>query len=239
MKRIRNTPRVTISKSGGLGKPKSEPVEAVARVLPKSETRRVYNAVIKRYWWHAWWFIAHTVVRGGIDKVHVALEVRRSRLGTPGRDALAAHGDAAVPDLRGRRTGGLVALASTIGFGWTVLALLGTFVVGLALAGSQVKRQIRRLQSGLRPEPRKAPSPTARSSRSAPCWSSSPAWSLGLGAAAASAADPRRRPSGGDRDGAPTGTTDHGRHRGLAVHGRSGDYIDGEVDRRRSDLSTS
>ena len=34
----------------------------------------------------------------------------------------------------------IVALASTIGFGWTVLALLGTFVVGLALAGSQVKR---------------------------------------------------------------------------------------------------
>ena len=43
----------------------------------------------------------------------------------------------------------IVALASTIGFGWTVLALLGTFVLGLALAGSQIKRHIRRLQSGL------------------------------------------------------------------------------------------
>ena len=43
----------------------------------------------------------------------------------------------------------IVALASTIGFGWTVLALLGTFVIGLALAGSQVKRHIRRLRSGL------------------------------------------------------------------------------------------
>jgi UPF0716 protein FxsA len=43
----------------------------------------------------------------------------------------------------------IVALTSTIGVGWTVLALLGTFVVGLALAGSQVKRHIRRLQSGL------------------------------------------------------------------------------------------
>src|SRR5258707_8014333 len=43
----------------------------------------------------------------------------------------------------------IVALTSTIGFGWTVLLLLGTFVVGLALAGSQVKRHIRRLQSGL------------------------------------------------------------------------------------------
>ena len=43
----------------------------------------------------------------------------------------------------------IVALASTIGFGWTVLLLLGTFLVGLALAGSQVKRHVRRLQSGL------------------------------------------------------------------------------------------
>jgi UPF0716 protein FxsA len=43
----------------------------------------------------------------------------------------------------------IVGLTSTIGFGWTVLLLLGTFVVGLALAGSQVKRHIRRLQSGL------------------------------------------------------------------------------------------
>jgi UPF0716 protein FxsA len=43
----------------------------------------------------------------------------------------------------------LVALTSTIGFGWTILLLLATFLVGLALAGSQVKRHIRRLQSGL------------------------------------------------------------------------------------------
>ena len=44
----------------------------------------------------------------------------------------------------------LVALASTIGFGWTVLLLAGTFLVGLALAGSQVRRHLQRLQkSGL------------------------------------------------------------------------------------------
>jgi uncharacterized protein len=71
-----NTPRVTIAKSGALGKPKSEELEAVARVLPKSETRRVYNAVLERYWYHAWWFYAHSIVRGGIDKVHVGLEVK-------------------------------------------------------------------------------------------------------------------------------------------------------------------
>lgn len=43
----------------------------------------------------------------------------------------------------------LVVLASTIGFGWTVLLVAGTFVVGLALAGSQLRRHIRRLQTGL------------------------------------------------------------------------------------------
>ena len=43
----------------------------------------------------------------------------------------------------------VVALDSTIGFGWTVLVLLGTSVLGFALAGSQVKRHIRRLRAGM------------------------------------------------------------------------------------------
>ena len=43
----------------------------------------------------------------------------------------------------------VVALASTIGFGWTVLLLLAAFAVGLALAGSQLKLQLNRLRSGL------------------------------------------------------------------------------------------
>ncbi len=76
VKRIRNTARVTLAKSGSLGAPKSEAVEAVARVLPKSETRQVYNAVLRRYWYHAWWFYAHSIVRGGIDKVHIGIEVK-------------------------------------------------------------------------------------------------------------------------------------------------------------------
>jgi len=42
----------------------------------------------------------------------------------------------------------VVGLSSTIGFGWTVLLLLGTWLLGLALAGSQVKRHIRRLKAG-------------------------------------------------------------------------------------------
>jgi UPF0716 protein FxsA len=43
----------------------------------------------------------------------------------------------------------VVALVSTIGFGWTFLLVIGTFALGLALAGSQVKRQVQRLQAGL------------------------------------------------------------------------------------------
>jgi UPF0716 protein FxsA len=41
----------------------------------------------------------------------------------------------------------VVALATTIGLGWTLLVVLGTFVVGLAVAGSQIKRQLARLRS--------------------------------------------------------------------------------------------
>ncbi|BBY30429.1 FxsA family protein [Mycolicibacterium sediminis] len=43
----------------------------------------------------------------------------------------------------------VVGLASTIGIGWTFLILVGTFALGLAVAGSQIKRQVRLLQSGL------------------------------------------------------------------------------------------
>ncbi|WP_326546410.1 PPOX class F420-dependent oxidoreductase [Mycolicibacterium sp. ND9-15] len=75
-KRIKNTPRVTIQKSSALGKPKGDPVEAVARVLPKDTTRRVFDKVTRRYWWHAWWWIPQALIRGGIDKVHIGLEIK-------------------------------------------------------------------------------------------------------------------------------------------------------------------
>lgn len=74
-KRINNTPRVTIQKCGILGKVKGERVEAVARMLPKSETRPVFDKIIRRYWNHAWYFIPQAVLRGGINKVHAAIEV--------------------------------------------------------------------------------------------------------------------------------------------------------------------
>jgi UPF0716 protein FxsA len=43
----------------------------------------------------------------------------------------------------------VVGLASTIGLGWTLLLLLAAVVAGLALAGSQLKRQFARLRSGM------------------------------------------------------------------------------------------
>jgi UPF0716 protein FxsA len=43
----------------------------------------------------------------------------------------------------------VVALASTMGLGWTLLLLLAAFATGLALAGSQLKLQLNRLRSGL------------------------------------------------------------------------------------------
>jgi len=42
----------------------------------------------------------------------------------------------------------VVVLASTVGLGWTLLLVLATFVAGIALAGSQVKRQIRLFRGG-------------------------------------------------------------------------------------------
>ena len=125
----------------------------------------------------------------------------------------------------------VVALASTIGFGWTVLLLLATFVVGLALAGSQVKRHIRRLQSGL------------NASTAHGAVTDSALVALGtvlvvipglassvLGALLLLPPTRAASPPAGHRDGRPTGSADH-RHLGRRprLRARRGDYIDGEV----------
>ena len=56
----------------------------------------------------------------------------------------------------------VVALASTIGLGWTLLLLLAAFAAGLTLAGSQLKVQLARLRSGLgADQPRLAADTTA------------------------------------------------------------------------------
>jgi len=49
VKRIRNTPRVTLAVCDMRGNPKSEAIDATATVLDKSQTGRVYDAIGKRY----------------------------------------------------------------------------------------------------------------------------------------------------------------------------------------------
>jgi UPF0716 protein FxsA len=43
----------------------------------------------------------------------------------------------------------VIALAYAIGIGWTLLAVSCTFVLGLALAGSQLRRQLAKLRAGV------------------------------------------------------------------------------------------
>lgn len=50
-------------------------VLARARMLPDAGTRRVFNKIVKRYWHHAIYFIPQALLRGGVDKVHAAIEV--------------------------------------------------------------------------------------------------------------------------------------------------------------------
>lgn len=44
----------------------------------------------------------------------------------------------------------IVGLTAAIGFGWTLLALIGTFLLGVVLAGSQLRRQLAKLQQGMK-----------------------------------------------------------------------------------------
>jgi hypothetical protein len=43
----------------------------------------------------------------------------------------------------------IVALAWGLGVGWTLLILVTTCLLGLALAGAQIRRQVRRLRAGM------------------------------------------------------------------------------------------
>jgi PPOX class probable F420-dependent enzyme len=49
VKRIRNTPRVTLAVCDMRGNPKSEAIDAAATILDKSQTGLVYEAIGKRY----------------------------------------------------------------------------------------------------------------------------------------------------------------------------------------------
>jgi PPOX class probable F420-dependent enzyme len=75
VRRIRNTPRVTLAVCDMRGRPKSEPVEATATVLEKSHNAAVYTAIGERYGLLGRIFNLFSKARGGM-KNNVGLELR-------------------------------------------------------------------------------------------------------------------------------------------------------------------
>ncbi|MFT3900824.1 MAG: PPOX class F420-dependent oxidoreductase [Gordonia sp. (in: high G+C Gram-positive bacteria)] len=66
VKRIRNTPRVTIAKCDVRGNVKGDAVEARARLLDPSQTKAVYDAINRRYGVIGRAFSLFSRLRGGI-----------------------------------------------------------------------------------------------------------------------------------------------------------------------------
>ncbi|MFG1932977.1 PPOX class F420-dependent oxidoreductase [Mycobacterium sp. NPDC048908] len=75
VKRIRNTPRVTIAVSDRRGNPKGEAVEAIASILDKSANGATYDAIGKRYGLLGKTFNVFSKLRGGMTN-NVTIELR-------------------------------------------------------------------------------------------------------------------------------------------------------------------
>ncbi|OBJ03904.1 PPOX class F420-dependent oxidoreductase [Mycobacterium sp. 1465703.0] len=76
VKRIRNTPRVTLATCTVNGRPTSEAVDGKAAILDKSETAAVYDAIGKRYGIVGKVFNFFSKLRGGMENnVGLALKV--------------------------------------------------------------------------------------------------------------------------------------------------------------------
>jgi len=74
VKRIRNTPRVTLAVCDMRGRPKGEAIEALATVLDKSDNGAVYAAIGKRYGLIGRVFNVFSKLRGGMhNNVGLAL----------------------------------------------------------------------------------------------------------------------------------------------------------------------
>ena len=75
VKRIRNTPRVTMATCTMGGRPTSEAVEGSGALLDKSETGTVYDAIGKRYGIVGTVFNFFSKLRGGMEN-NVGLELK-------------------------------------------------------------------------------------------------------------------------------------------------------------------
>ena len=74
VKRIRNTPRVTVAVCDARGNVKSDAVEATATILEKSRNAEIYDAIGKRYGIVGKVFNFFSKARGGM-KNNVGLEI--------------------------------------------------------------------------------------------------------------------------------------------------------------------
>jgi hypothetical protein len=77
VKRIRNTPRVTLATCTMRGRPTSEAVEGTAVILDKSQTGAVYDAIGSRYGIVGKVFNLFSKLRGGSEN-NVGLELKVS-----------------------------------------------------------------------------------------------------------------------------------------------------------------
>ncbi|QUR67895.1 PPOX class F420-dependent oxidoreductase [Mycobacterium spongiae] len=75
VKRIRNTPRVTMAICDMRGRPKSEAVEGTAAILDDSETGAVYDAIARRYGILGKVFRLFSRLRGGLEN-NIGLELK-------------------------------------------------------------------------------------------------------------------------------------------------------------------
>ncbi len=75
VKRIRNTPHVTIAPCDRAGTPKGEAAEAVAAILDKSANGATYDAIGKRYGLLGKTFNVFSKLRGGM-KNNVTIELK-------------------------------------------------------------------------------------------------------------------------------------------------------------------
>ena len=75
VKRIRNTPRVTLAVCDMRGNVKGEAIEAVASVMDDSQTESVYQAINRRYGIVGRIFNFFSKLRGGTNRT-VGLELR-------------------------------------------------------------------------------------------------------------------------------------------------------------------
>jgi PPOX class probable F420-dependent enzyme len=83
VKRIRNTPRVTIAECDRGGKPKGEAVEATAAILDKAANGATYDAIAERYGLIGKTFNLFSKLRGGMTN-NVSIELTSSDA-TPGK----------------------------------------------------------------------------------------------------------------------------------------------------------